>query len=122
MDELLAVPERVPEGVKGPSPSRLSALEILFDGDMGPASGEATTGKGQQQASALFFDLSPGLASNGILRILFGVCGCISQSFCFPSCSEDEYGGNVADRLGVGSLGMSTWVVWARALRAVSAW
>lgn len=37
---LLAVPERSPEGVKGPS--RLSALEILFDGDMGPASGDAT--------------------------------------------------------------------------------
>ena len=39
---LLAVPERAPEGVKGPS--RLSALEILFDGDIGPASIEATVG------------------------------------------------------------------------------
>ena len=113
MDVLLAVPEPSPEGVKGPS--RLSAL-ILFKEDMGSASGEATIGVGEQHASAFFFDLRPGLASKGIPRILPGVCGCISKSFCFPSCSGDEYGGNVADRLGAGSLGMSSWIVWTRAL------
>ena len=108
---LVVVLEHAPRGVKGPS--KLST---------GPASGEGTVGEGQQHASVLFFDLSPGLASNGMPRILSGVYGCISRSFYFPFCSGDEYGGNVADRLRAGSFGMSIWVVWDRALRAVNAW
>ena len=131
MNVLLAVLERVPGDVKRLSrldfeeSSRFSVPEILLDGDMGPASGEATVGYGSQDVFALSFDFSPVLASNGIPRIPPGVCGCLSQSFCFPSCFGDVYGGNVArvsDRLWTDSLGTSNWAAWARALRAVSAW
>ena len=125
---LLAVPEVVLEGVK-----RLSGLDIedsprltpdiLLDEDVGPNSGEATVREGSQD-SFVFFHFSPGLVPNGISRILPGVWGCFSQSFCFPSCFGDVYGGNVAsvsERLCTGSLGVSTgWTVWARSLKAIS--
>lgn len=120
LNVLLAVPEFVPEGVKRPSgldfedSSRLSTPDTLLDEDVEPNSGEATVGEGSQ-GLFVFVHSSPGFASNGISRILPGVRGSLSQSFCFPSCFGDVYGGNVAsvsDRLGTGSLGMSTsWAV-----------
>ncbi len=98
---LLAAPEVVPEGVKRLSGldckdvSRYSVPEILLDEGMGLNSGEATIGEGSQDFF-VFFDFSPGLASNCIPRKLPGVCGCSSQSFCFPSCFGDVYGGSSA--------------------------
>ena len=119
---LLVVPEVVLEGVKQllgldfEVSSRFSAPDILLDEDVGPNSGDATVGEGSQ-GLFVFFHSSGRLASNGIARIVPGVCGCVSQSFCFPSSFGDVYGGNVAsvsDRLGTG------WAVWARSLKAIS--
>ena len=129
LNVLLVVPEVVLEGVKRLSgldfedSSRFSAPDILLNEDVGPNSGEATVGEGSQ-GLFVFFHSSSGFASNGIPRILPGVCGSLSQSFWFPSCFGDVYGGNdasVSDRFGTGSLGGSTaWAVWARSLKAVS--
>ena len=128
---LLVVPEVVLEGVKRLSgldfqdSSRFSAPDILLGEDVGPNSGEATVEDGSQD-SFVFFHFSPAVAPNGISRRLPGVCGCLSQSLCFPSSFGFVYGGNVAnvsDRLGTGSLGVSVaWVVWARSLKAISTW
>ena len=88
---LLVVPEVVLEGVNRLSgldfqdSSRLSAPDILWGEDVGPNSGEATVGDGNQDSFA-FFPFSPALALNGIWRRLPGVCGCLSRSLCFPSC------------------------------------
>lgn len=128
---LLVVPEVVLEGVRRLSgldfqdSSKFSAPDILLGEDMEQNSGEATVGDGSEN-SFVFFHFSSGLVPNGIWRILPGVCGCLSQSLCFPSCSGVVYGGNVAsvsDRLGTGSFGASAgWVVWARSLKAISTW